>query len=89
MKYMKVLMETMLPVPDDAEIVQHPEDAVECLKIGEEYFMPASGLFQRTAEGRWVDASAAFDEVVEEYAIHPISAAEFHRAFREAEDESS
>lgn len=88
MKYIKVIIETMLPVPDDAEILTHPEDAIECIKIGEAYFMPAAGLFERTPDGRWVDASAVFDEVVEEFSIQHISAEEFHRAFGEAEDES-
>lgn len=93
MKYIKVVIETMLPVPDHTEILSHPQDEVECVKIGTQYYMPALRWFNRYPNGTWVGADDACNDLAgaegaEEASVRFILEEEFRRAPGESEGES-
>lgn len=91
MKYIKVVIETMLAVPDHTEVLNHPQDELECLKIGDQYYMPTVEWSRDERDGTWGDADEAFDKLLgeggtEEASIQTIPEEEFRRAAGEEED---
>lgn len=92
MKCIKVVIETLLQVPDHTEILSHPQDEVQCLKLAGQYYMPAVQWSKRDPDGTWVGDDDAFDELwgregTEVASIETIPEEEFRRAFGESEGE--
>lgn len=82
MKYIKVNVEAYFEVPDDLEITEHPEDGLECIRIGDSHYLPMIDWLEREENGVW---SSAEEEVVElcseEATITPVSQEEFDSIF--------
>jgi len=65
MKYVKVIIESVLAVPDEAEVTTHPEDDVACLKVRGLWFSPAYEWARREPDGEWTAAGEEFARLAE------------------------
>ncbi len=65
MKYVKVTIESVLAVPDEAEVATHPEDDVACLKVRNLWFSPAYEWARREPDGEWTAAGEEFEQLIE------------------------
>lgn len=65
MKYVKVTIESILAVPDEAEVLTHPDDDVACLKVRGLWFSPAYQWARREPDGDWAAAGEEFEQLAE------------------------
>lgn len=57
MAYIRVTLEAIFKVPDDARLEDHPSEELLCVRIGDSYYMPTTSWIKEDPPGLWSDES--------------------------------